>query len=81
MPIKLPPPSKAFERDVVPVDWIRLEDATAISLVGSLETIESGLRAFTSRLTPDEIIVVSHIYDHSARVRSYQIVAVAGARA
>jgi luciferase family oxidoreductase group 1 len=80
MPIKLPPPSKAFEKDVVPVDWMRLEAATAISLVGCPDAIESGLRALASRLRPDEIIVVSHIYDHSARVRSYEIVADAGAR-
>jgi luciferase family oxidoreductase group 1 len=80
MPIKLPPPNKEFEKDVVPVDWIRLEEATAISFVGSAQTIESGLRTFTSRLMPDELIVVSHIYDHSARVRSYEIVAEVGAR-
>jgi hypothetical protein len=26
-------------------------------------------------MCPDELIVVSHIYDHAARVRSYEIVA------
>jgi hypothetical protein len=26
-------------------------------------------------MRPDELIVVSHIYDHAARVRSYEIVA------
>jgi hypothetical protein len=28
-------------------------------------------------MTPDEVIVVSHIYDHAARLRSYEIVAAA----
>jgi luciferase family oxidoreductase group 1 len=79
-PIALPPPSREFEKDIVPVDWIRLEEATAISFVGSADTIESGLRTLISRLTPDEIIVVSHIYDHAARVRSYEIVAQVGTR-
>jgi luciferase family oxidoreductase group 1 len=79
-PIALPPPSREFEKDIVPVDWIRLEEATAISFVGSADTIASGLRTFMSRLAPDEIIVASHIYDHAARVRSYEIVAEVGAQ-
>ena len=80
MPIALPPPNSEFEKDVVPVDWARLEEATAISFVGAADTIESGLRTFITRMAPDEIIVVSHIYDHAARVRSYEIVAEVGAR-
>ena len=80
MPIALPPPNSEFEKDVVPVDWTRLEEATAISFVGSADTIESGLRTLMTRMSPDEIIVVSHIYDHPARVRSYEIVAEVGAR-
>src|SRR4029453_9884820 len=35
MPIALPPPNSEFEKDVVPVDWTRLEEATAISFVGA----------------------------------------------
>jgi luciferase family oxidoreductase group 1 len=80
MPIALPPPNSEFEKDVVPVDWTRLEEAAAISFVGAANTIESGLRTFITRMAPDEIIVVSHIYDHAARVRSYEIVAEVGAR-
>jgi luciferase family oxidoreductase group 1 len=80
MPIALPPPNKDFEKDIVPVDWDHLEEATSISFVGAADTIESGLRTFASRLVPDELIVVSHIYDHGARVRSYEIVAGVGGR-
>ena len=57
-----------------------LEEATAISFVGAADTIESGLRTFITRMSPDEIIIVSHIYDHAARARSYEIVAEVGAR-
>jgi luciferase family oxidoreductase group 1 len=74
-PIQLPPPSEEWRKDVVPFDPSRIEGAQSISLVGSPETIRSGLRAFVERMRPDELIVMSHIYDHAARLRSYEIVA------
>lgn len=43
-------------------------------MVGSLTTVRVGLDAFITRTRPDELIVVSHIYDHTARLRSYEIV-------
>ena len=75
MPTTLPPPNREFEKEIAPVDWIRLEDAQSISFVGAPATITSGLRTLISRMSPDELIVVSHIYDPAARVRSYEIVA------
>jgi luciferase family oxidoreductase group 1 len=80
MPTTLPPPNREFENDIAPVDWIRLEEAQSISVVGSGETIASGLRTFIERMHPDELIAVSHIYDHGARIRSYEILADVGAR-
>jgi luciferase family oxidoreductase group 1 len=74
-PIRLPPPSREWEKAVEPFNPSRLETAPSISMVGSPQTIASGLRAFHDRMRPDEIIVVSHIYDHAARLRSYEIVA------
>jgi len=76
-PIQLPPPSREWEKEVVPFDPARLEGAPSISIVGSADTVRDGLRAFVERMTPDEVIVVSHIYDHAARLRSYEIVAAA----
>jgi len=75
MPTTLPPPNREFEKDVVPFKGIRLEEAQAISIVGSPTTVRADLEAFIERTRPDELIVVSHIYDHGARVRSYEIVA------
>jgi luciferase family oxidoreductase group 1 len=75
MPTTLPPPNREFEKDVVPFKGIRLEEAQAISIVGSPTTVRADLEAFIERTRPDELIVVSHIYDHGARLRSYEIVA------
>jgi luciferase family oxidoreductase group 1 len=72
-PIQLPPPSHEWEKDVVSFDATRLEDMQSISLVGSADAVGRGLRAFVERMRPDELIVVSHIYDHSARLKSYEL--------
>jgi alkanesulfonate monooxygenase SsuD/methylene tetrahydromethanopterin reductase-like flavin-dependent oxidoreductase (luciferase family) len=75
MPTTLPPPNREYERDVVPFRGICLEEAQSISIVGSPATVRADLDAFIERTRPDELIVVSHIYDHAARLRSYEIVA------
>jgi luciferase family oxidoreductase group 1 len=75
MPTTLPPPNREFEREVVPFRGIRVEDAQSISIVGSPDTVRADLEAFIERTRPEEVIVVSHIYDHAARLRSYEIVA------
>ena len=74
-PIQLPPPSREWAREIVEFDAARLETLQSVSMVGSLETISRGARAFVDRMRPDELIVTSHIYDHAARLRSYEIVA------
>jgi alkanesulfonate monooxygenase SsuD/methylene tetrahydromethanopterin reductase-like flavin-dependent oxidoreductase (luciferase family) len=43
------------------------------SFVGSPETVHSGLRRFVKRTGVDEVIVASAIYDHAARLHSYEI--------
>jgi luciferase family oxidoreductase group 1 len=74
-PIPLPPPNSEWDKDVVPFDAAQIESLQSISLVGSADTVRSGLRAFEARMQPDELIVVSHIYDHGARLRSYELAA------
>jgi luciferase family oxidoreductase group 1 len=75
-PIQLPPPNPEWERDVAVFDASAIDAGLqSVSLVGSPETIRRGLDAFIARMRPDELIVMSHIYDHAARLRSYEIVA------
>ena len=73
MPTTLPPPNREFEKDVVPFRGIRLEDVPSVSIVGSAATVRADLENFVEQTHADEIIVVSHIYDHAARLRSYEI--------
>ena len=45
------------------------------SVVGSLETVREGVEQFRELTGVDELMVVTAIYDHAARVRSYEILA------
>ena len=79
MPTKLPPPNRAFEKDVVTFGRLPLEAVTSIAMVGSASTVLEGFRRFIALTAPDELMIVSHIYDHGARVRSFEIASQAGA--
>ena len=45
------------------------------AIVGSPETVRAGLKAFIEETKADELIITANIYDHAARVRSFQIAA------
>jgi luciferase family oxidoreductase group 1 len=75
MPIQLPPPSHEWERDVVSPDPEHIEGLQSVSFVGGAETMRAALDAFAARMQPDELTVMSHIYDHAARLRSYELLA------
>ena len=70
-PIQLPPPSKEWERD--PADRSDAANQTRVSFVGSPDTIRSQVTEFVSTTGADELIVVAHIYDHAARLHSYEL--------
>ena len=58
----------SFERDAV-------LQQLHYSFIGDAATINKELQAFLEDTQVDEIMVCSHIYDHEARVRSYEILA------
>jgi alkanesulfonate monooxygenase SsuD/methylene tetrahydromethanopterin reductase-like flavin-dependent oxidoreductase (luciferase family) len=47
----------------------------ACSFVGSPATVAEGLKGFAAETAADELIVASAIYDHAARLRSYEMLA------
>ena len=47
----------------------------ACSFVGAPQTVSDGLQRFLARTGVDELIVASAIYDHAARLRSYELLA------
>lgn len=70
----LPPP---LEQPVPPEERARVlaGGPLSISVVGTAETLRSGLEALMAKTGADELIVAAQIYDHQARLRSFEILA------
>ena len=78
-PGPLPPPVADLEANLGPAERHLLGRITACSAVGTPETVREEMKAFVERTGVDEVIVSAHIYDHDARLRSYEIAAEVGA--
>ena len=66
--------------DDIEAYWSPAEKAQAshmltYAFVGSRETVRQGLLRFIERTRVDELMVVSALYDHEARLRSYELLA------
>jgi alkanesulfonate monooxygenase SsuD/methylene tetrahydromethanopterin reductase-like flavin-dependent oxidoreductase (luciferase family) len=60
---------------LMPMERAMLDEALAQSVVGSPETVRRGLEAFILATSADEIMITSQIFDHEARLRSFEITA------
>jgi luciferase family oxidoreductase group 1 len=74
-PGQLPPPREGYADALQPAERRILESALSASVVGSPETVAHGVESFVARTNADELMITSQMYDHAARVRSYEIVA------
>ena len=74
-PTPLPPPLEDYENRISPAERALLEGVLSCSAIGSLDTVRSTLAAFVARTGADELMITSQIFDHSARLRSFQIAA------
>lgn len=70
-PVTLPPPSREWAHD--PFEAADPLQRTRVSLIGSAATVQAQMEDFIARTGADELIVTSHIYDHDARLRSYEL--------
>ncbi len=77
-PGRLQPPVDTMEGSWTPAERAQVEHALAYAIIGSPDTVRSGLAAITKRCAPDEIIVTAQIFDHQARLRSFELVAEIG---
>ena len=72
-PVTLPPPSREWARD--PHEAADPLQRARVSFIGSAATVHRQMDEFVAKTGADELIVTSHIYDHDARLRSYEIAA------
>ncbi|MFH5925575.1 LLM class flavin-dependent oxidoreductase [Roseomonas xinghualingensis] len=74
-PGKLPAPKEGFYESVDPYGKAMLDNALSVSIVGGPDTVRNGLRDLIARTGADELMVTGQIYDHTARKRSFAILA------
>jgi luciferase family oxidoreductase group 1 len=74
-PGPLPPPVDDMDSRLSAPEAYMLRQALACAVIGGPETVREGLAAFIRRTQADELIVTASIYDHAARLRSFEIVA------
>ena len=74
-PGPLPPPVDDMDRRWSPTERSIVKESLAYSIVGSPATVESGLVRIIAETRADELILTAQIYDHTARLRSFEIAA------
>jgi alkanesulfonate monooxygenase SsuD/methylene tetrahydromethanopterin reductase-like flavin-dependent oxidoreductase (luciferase family) len=72
---QLRPPIDDIEAYWTPPEKAQASRMLACSFVGSPATVSEGLKSFVAETRADELIVASAIYDHAARLRSYEMLA------
>ncbi|MGB8265566.1 MAG: LLM class flavin-dependent oxidoreductase [Candidatus Velthaea sp.] len=58
-----------------PMERAQVRQKLARSIVGSPETVTAGIDALVAETGADELMIVSDVYDHAARLRSFSLIA------
>jgi luciferase family oxidoreductase group 1 len=74
-PSRLQPPVPGYEERLTPPERAILEQTLSCSAIGAPATVRRALEAFVDRTGADELMITSQIFDHQARLRSYEITA------
>ncbi len=72
---QLPPPIDDIESYWTESERFQVTEMLSRAYVGSRETVHAGLAGLVEETGADELIVASAIYDHSARLLSYTLLA------
>jgi luciferase family oxidoreductase group 1 len=74
-PSRLQPPSKGYLEQLGAQERAMLDQVLSCSAIGSPATVAAQLKAFIERTGADELMITSQIFEHAARLRSYEITA------
>ncbi len=74
-PGPLQPPVKNLAGYWTATEKAGVEHALRYAVVGARVTVQRGLEEFITQTNADELMVTAQIYDHTARLRSFEIVA------
>jgi len=74
-PGQLPPPVKDYLAQLGPAEIGMLNNALSCSVVGNPEQVRAGIEAFANRTGADELMITAQVFDHAARLRSFELTA------
>lgn len=74
-PGKVPPPVDDIEKRWSPDERIAINHRTRYAAVGTPDAVEQRLAEILDETAADEIILTAQIFEHSARLRSFEIAA------
>ena len=72
---KLPPPIANFEATLSAPEQQMLHQMARCAAVGDADMIEDQIKKFLKETEADELIIASSIFDHKARLHSYELTA------
>lgn len=72
-PGRLPPPVPGYVESLPPQGRELLDHVLSCAAIGGPESVADQIRAFVERTGADELMLTCNMYDHAARLRSYEI--------
>jgi alkanesulfonate monooxygenase SsuD/methylene tetrahydromethanopterin reductase-like flavin-dependent oxidoreductase (luciferase family) len=74
-PTQLKPPVAGYLEALGPAERAMLDQVLSCSAIGSYATVSAQIHAFIERTGANELMIASQVFDHTARLRSYEIAA------
>jgi luciferase family oxidoreductase group 1 len=69
------PPVDDINAVSTPEERVGVDRALACAVIGAPATVSRGIASFIERHRPDELMLTANIFDHAARLRSFEIAA------
>ena len=71
----VPSPVDDIDAVCTPQERMGVDRALACSVTGEPEVVRRGIEAFIERHRPDELMLTANVFDHAARLRSFELAA------
>jgi len=73
-PSRLPPPRRHYYESATTQERALLDAVLSCTAIGSPDTVRTQLKAFVARTGADELMITSQTFQHTQRLRSFEIV-------
>ena len=73
-PSRLPPPRRHYYESATAQERALLDSVLSCTAIGSPDTVRAQLKAFVARTGADELMITSQTFQHTQRLRSFEIV-------